>query len=44
VKDKRVYLQDIRDALDDIVSSANAGRDAFFAERLRQDATIPNLQ
>jgi uncharacterized protein with HEPN domain len=44
VKDDRVYLQDIRDALDDIVSYANAGRDAFFAERMRQDATIRKLQ
>jgi 2-methylisocitrate lyase-like PEP mutase family enzyme len=41
VKDDRVYLQHIRDALDDIVIYANAGRDAFFAERMRQDATIP---
>jgi uncharacterized protein with HEPN domain len=39
----RVYLQHIRDALDDI-ATARAGRDAFFAERMRQDATIRKLQ
>ena len=44
MKDDRVYLQHIRDALEDIASYANAGRDAFFAERMRQDATIRKLQ
>jgi uncharacterized protein with HEPN domain len=44
VKDDRVYLQHIRDALGDIATYANAGRDAFFAERMRQDATIRKLQ
>jgi uncharacterized protein with HEPN domain len=44
VKDDRVYLQHIRDALDDIAIYASAGRDAFFAERMRQDATIRKLQ
>ena len=44
MKDDRVYLQHIRDALEDIAGDANAGRDAFFAERMRQDATIRKLQ
>lgn len=44
MKDDRVYLQHIRDALDDIAAYASAGRDAFFAERMRQDATIRKLQ
>ena len=44
MKDDRVYLQHIRDALDDVVIDANAGREAFFAERMRQDATIRKLQ
>jgi uncharacterized protein with HEPN domain len=44
VKDDRVYLQHIRDALEDIAGYANAGRDAFFAERMRQDATVRKLQ
>jgi hypothetical protein len=38
VKDDRVYLQHIRDALDDIATYASTGRDAFFAESMR--ATI----
>lgn len=44
MKDDRVYLQHIRDALDDIATYADAGREAFFAERMRQDATIRKLQ
>ena len=44
MKDDRVYLQHIRDALDDIATYANAGREAFLAERMRQDATIRKLQ
>ena len=44
MKDDRVYLQHIRDALEDIAGYANAGRDAFFAERMRPDATIRKLQ
>jgi len=44
VKDDRIYLQHIRDALDDIATYASAGREAFFAERMRQDATIRKLQ
>jgi uncharacterized protein with HEPN domain len=44
VKDDRVYLQHIRDALDDIATYANAGHEAFVAERMRQDATIRKLE
>lgn len=44
MKDDRIYLQHIRDALDDIAIYTSAGRDAFFAERIRQDATIRKLQ
>jgi hypothetical protein len=44
VKDDRVYLQHIRDALDDIATYSSAGRGAFFAERMRQDATIRKFQ
>ena len=44
MKDDRIYLQHIRDALDDIATYANAGREAFIAERMRQDATIRKLQ
>jgi uncharacterized protein with HEPN domain len=44
VKDDRVYLQHIRDALDDIANYANAGQEAFPAERMRQDPTLRKLQ
>ena len=44
MKDDRVYLQHIRDALDDIATYASTGPDAFFAERMRQDATLRKLQ
>ena len=44
MKDDGVYLQHIRDALDDIFTYASAGREAFFADRMRQDATIRKLQ
>ena len=44
MKDDRVYLQHIRDALDDIATYASAGQEAFFVERMRQDATIRKLQ
>ena len=44
MKDDRIYLQHIRDALDDIATYTSAGRDAFFAERMRQDATIRKLE
>jgi uncharacterized protein with HEPN domain len=44
VKDDRVYLEHIRDALNDIATYTGAGRDVFFAERMRQDATLRKLQ
>ena len=44
MKDDRVYLQHIFDALNDIATYASAGRDAFFAERMRQDATLRKLE
>jgi len=44
VKDDRVYLEHIRDALRDITTYTNTGRDAFFAERMRQDATLRTLE
>ena len=44
MKDDRVYLQHIRDALHDVTEYASAGRDAFFAERMRQDATLRKLE
>jgi uncharacterized protein with HEPN domain len=44
VKDDRVYLEHIRDALNDIATYTTAGRDVFFAERMRQDATLRKLE
>ena len=44
MKDDRVYLEHIRDALDDIATYTSAGRAAFFADRMRQDATLRKLE
>ena len=44
MKDDRAYLEHIRDALADIATYTSAGRDAFFDERIRQDATLRKLE
>jgi uncharacterized protein with HEPN domain len=44
VKDERVYLGHIRDAINDIEEYTSVGRDAFMAERMRQDAVIRKLE
>jgi uncharacterized protein with HEPN domain len=44
VKDDRVYLGHIRDAINDIEEYTSPGRDAFMAERMRQDAVIRKLE
>ncbi|MBI3491219.1 MAG: DUF86 domain-containing protein [Acidobacteria bacterium] len=44
MKDDRVYLQHIRDALDDIAAYSGTDRAAFMAERMRQDATLRKLE
>jgi uncharacterized protein with HEPN domain len=41
VKDDRVYLQHIQEALNDIASYCGSDRDAFFDDRMRKDATLP---
>ena len=43
MKDDHVYLEHIRDALNDIATYTADGRDAFFDERMRQDATLRKL-
>jgi uncharacterized protein with HEPN domain len=43
VKDDRVYLQHIRDALNDIANYCGSDRDGFFTDRMRQDATLRKL-
>jgi uncharacterized protein with HEPN domain len=40
VKDDRVYLQHIQDALNDIASDCGSDREGFFNDRMRQDATL----
>ena len=40
MKDDRVYLEHIRNAINDIIEYTQSGRDAFFADRMPQDATI----
>lgn len=44
MKDDRVYLEHIRDALDDIRSYAAVGREAFLTDRMRQDAILRKLE
>jgi uncharacterized protein with HEPN domain len=44
VKDERVYLGHIRDAINDIKSYAAVGEAAFLADRMRQDAVIRKLE
>lgn len=44
MKDDRVYLEHIRDALSDVSTYTNVGREAFLADRMRQDATLRKLQ
>jgi len=39
VKDDRVYLEHIRDALDDIAMYASAGRAVFFADGCREGSS-----
>src|SRR4051794_9669008 len=43
MKNDRVYLEHIRDALGDIKAYASSGRETFFAEVMRQDATLRKL-
>jgi uncharacterized protein with HEPN domain len=44
VKDERLYLGHIRDAISDIRAYASVGQEAFFADRMRQDAVIRKLE
>jgi uncharacterized protein with HEPN domain len=44
VKDERVYLGLIHDAIKDTEEYTLVGRDAFMAERMRQDAVIRKLE
>ena len=44
MNDDHLYLAHIRDALDDIANYSSAGREAFFLERMRQDAVLRKLE
>jgi uncharacterized protein with HEPN domain len=44
VKDDRVYLGHIRDAIHDIERYTAGGRDTFMADRMQQDAVIRKLE
>jgi uncharacterized protein with HEPN domain len=44
VKDDRVYLQHIRDALEDIAAYCGHDHEAFVKDRMRQDATLRKLE
>ena len=44
MKDERVYLGHIRDAISDIEQYASVGREGFMADSMRQDAIIRKLE
>ncbi len=44
MKDDRVYLLHIRDAIQHILSYTDGGRDCFFTDRKTQDAVARNLE
>ena len=44
MKDERVYLGHIRDAINDIKSYAAVGEAVFLTDRMRQDAVIRKLE
>ena len=44
MKDDRVYLQHIRDALEDIAAYCGNDHEAFVNDRMRQDATLRKLE
>ena len=44
MKDDRIYLGHIRNAIQDIEEYAAVGHDAFMTDRMRQDAVIRKLE
>ena len=44
MKNERVYLGHIRDAISDIEEYASVGREPFLADRMRQHAVIRKLE
>jgi uncharacterized protein with HEPN domain len=43
-RDERLYLSDIVEAIDRILDYTSAGRQAFFSNRMIQDAVVRNLE
>lgn len=43
-RDEALYLTDIVEAIDQILGYTSAGRDAFFSDRMMQDAVVCNLE
>jgi uncharacterized protein with HEPN domain len=44
VKDERLFLGHIRDAIRDLDEYASVGREVFMGDRMRQDAVIRKLE
>ena len=44
MKDDRVYLRHVRDAINDIKTYASGGEAAFLVDRMRQDAILSKLE
>lgn len=44
MKDDRVFLGHIREAIQDVQVYASVGREAFMAERMRQDAVVRKFE
>ena len=44
MKDDRIYLLHIRDAIQYIAEYTTAGQESFFADRKTQDAVVRNLE
>jgi uncharacterized protein with HEPN domain len=44
VKDERIFLGHVRDAIRDLNDYASVGRDVFMTDRMRQDAVIRKLE
>jgi uncharacterized protein with HEPN domain len=44
MKDDRIYLLHVRDAIQHIVDYTGAGKEIFFSDRKTQDAVVRNLE
>lgn len=43
-RDERLYLTDILDAIDKVLSYTSGGRDAFYGSQMIQDAVVRNIE